>query len=356
MLRSCCLLLNLLLLCTLSSSESIWSARISRLYPPKELFAHGKVSPVTIVSGGAFNITEMLQRSQTKANPVEGSSDVIVTTTVGVNILDRRKKLHLARNSTILEVKRQLNAKFPGCPPLALQRLFYSEMLLDDSVIIGSLSTLSPIVLELDMITGTSAYNRTMAVAQAVEAYVATLVHQTYLGTKLHELTTSGVNSSLTSSTHESMAYAELFKTLNDSIYEKYGEEIRLAIEAEKEPDVASADTAAWRGALDGPAPVVRPLAMALAKEFDLNWRGVRHFTYYTAILLVQTLCTLLSRIFHADLVSLHRLFSGSVLIRGRWFCLRYRSAQHHPSAVALQAAAAAHPVEGRDVYGVYVM
>ena len=47
---------------------------------------------------------------------------------------------------------------------------------------IGNISTLSPMPLTLDMIAGTSVYDRTMTVSQALESYVSSIVQQAYTG------------------------------------------------------------------------------------------------------------------------------------------------------------------------------
>jgi hypothetical protein len=241
-----------------------------------------------------FNINDLLKkRTLVSTDRINGTTDVVITTALSINSLDKKKKLHLPRNVTVLDVKQQLCTKFPGSPPVQLQRLFHNDRLLNDSVVLGSLSVISPIVLVLDMLTGTSSYNRTLSVSQSIEAYVSTIVHQAYLGSKMQQLG-QGNDTMNESIQPESKYYTDLFRTLNESIYEKYRDEIDLALEAEREPDVATADTAAWRNTaavLSGdadPVQTISPLTAALAKEFDLNWRGLLHFSYYTSVMLVR--------------------------------------------------------------------
>merc|ERR1712070_1260247 len=62
---------------------------------------------------------------------------------------------------------------------------------------------------------------------------------------------------------------------------------IEEALMQEREPELVSSDTSAWRDA-DGQKPTKQtPLAAAVAKEFDLNWRGVRNFVYYSLLLVI---------------------------------------------------------------------
>lgn len=268
------------------SSEVLWLQRTSSLSRRDQ----PKLSKVlTVRSGATFNLSDFINQ---KPAEVLNITDVIVFTSIGNTFLDKKKRLTIARNATVGDVKVQLSTKFPGSPPVSLQRLFHSGRFLNDTEVIGSLSAISPLPLVLDMISGTSAYNRTLSVSQSLEAYVSTIVHQAYLGSKIHHLS-SGTTTENSSTELETKFYAQLWRTVNDSVYEKYLDEIVLALEAEKDPAVESTDTAPWRGSGDV-ASRVSPLAAAVAKEFDLNWRGLRSFLYYTAIILVRGLISIL--------------------------------------------------------------
>lgn len=285
----------LLLLSVVYIDASHFIQRLSHVVPreastTQQRPAQRALSSILVdLRGGAetkFNINDLLSvRSSPSKDNLEGTAEVIVATSVGSSFLDKRKKLVLPRSATVLELKGQLSSKFPGSPPIALQRLFYDSRLLNDTELIGHLSPVSPMPIALDMITGTSAYNRTLSVAQAIEAYVASMVHQAYIGAKMQELHTPS-NGRTANPEMESKYYSDLFRTLNESLYEQYKEDIALALEQEKEPDVKSPDTQAWRN--QDSAPPVSPLAAALAKEFDLNWRGLRHFTYYSLVIAVR--------------------------------------------------------------------
>ena len=104
---------------------------------------------------------------------------VIVTTSFGSSFLDKKKKLFMAANATVSDLKHQIQEKFPGQPPVFLQHLYFTSHYLDnDDELLGNLTTLSPIPIALDMLSGTSVYNRTMSVTQAIDAYVSSIVQQ----------------------------------------------------------------------------------------------------------------------------------------------------------------------------------
>jgi hypothetical protein len=239
-------------------------------------------------ASSAFNLDELMKRKPSSGD-LTGNVDVLVTTSLGSSFLDKKKRLTLPANLTVFELKLQLSSKFPGSPPVGLQRLFYASRLLNDSEVLGRTTTLSPLPLVLDMISGTSAYNRTLSIRSSIEAYVSTLVHQAYIGAKIRDQ----LRPEEQAPTLESPYYGDLFQQLNASVYEQYKDDIAAALELEKEPDVRSTDTDAWRsdGALGQSERPVNPLSAALAKEFDLNWRGLRNFAYYSLVLMVRGTC-----------------------------------------------------------------
>jgi hypothetical protein len=249
--------------------------------PPLHLFLRS-------LRGGAsnaLNLDELMKRKTPSAN-IPSNVDVLVATSFGSSFLDKKKRLTVPANSTVFELKLQLSSKFPGSPPVGLQRLFYASRMLNDSDVLGRTTTLTPIPLVLDMVSGTRSYNRTLSIRSSIEAYVSTLVHQAYIGAKMRDQ----LRPEAQEPTLESPYYSELFRQLNASVYEQYKDDIATALELEKEPDVRSTDTEAWRGdgVLDQSERPVNPLSAALAKEFDLNWRGLRNFAYYSLVLMVR--------------------------------------------------------------------
>ena len=56
--------------------------------------------------------------------------------------------------------------------------MYFGLTELSDDVVMADVSTARPVPLILDMPSGTSAYNKTMTVTQAIEAYAAIQTHQ----------------------------------------------------------------------------------------------------------------------------------------------------------------------------------
>ncbi len=211
---------------------------------------------------------------------------IISTTSIGSSYLDKKRRISIPVNSTIADLKQQLSTRFPGSPPVPLQRLFFGTRLLKDEEEISNVTALSPMPLTLDMITGTSVYDRTMTVSQALEAYVSLLVQQAYTGQSMNKIfdQSNGVEGGSSDDNElETARYRELFHSLNASLYENFAEEIEQALLEEREPEAFAADTAAWRGDKANTSPV----AVVLAKEFDLNWSSLKNFVYFSVLLMV---------------------------------------------------------------------
>ena len=226
----------------------------------------------------------------TKENPPTESCAIILSTSIGSVFLDKKKKLMVPRNSTVADLKRLVQKKFPGCPPTALQRLFLGVRVLSDNEIIGNLTVNSVTPILLDMITGTSVYNKTLSISQALEAHAALIIQQSYLGAKMLESYSDNSQHNHGNSTSvcldstvqmESGLYRDMFEAVNRTLYETYADDIAVALEREREPETSTDDTAAWRGK----RKVTKPLTAALAREFDLNLRGIRSFLYYSVLL-----------------------------------------------------------------------
>jgi len=230
-----------------------------------------------------------------------GTSTIIISTAYGSNFLDKKKKLVIPKNNTILDLKSQLYSKFPGSPPIQLQKLYFNSRYLHDYELIGNISMLSPLPLLLDMITGTSVYNKSMSVSQALEAYISTLIQQAFIGFKLQSLYSynndndiNKSNSSSSSTTNamplgdykvmDTIYFRDLLISMNHSLYNRYHDDIIAAFRDEQEPEVVAADTLAWRSTSKKP---LNPLTLAIAKEFDLNIRGIKNFLYYSIVLIV---------------------------------------------------------------------
>lgn len=255
----------------------------------ENLFTSRAFSSIVGLRGGDVNIAEMnnQQQQQVDTTPIT----VTVSTMIGSSFLDKKKKIIIPRNSTVADLKQHISQKFPGSPPVEMQYLYFGAQYLHNNDTLATLTKLTNIPILLDMISGTSVYNRNMSVSQALEAYVSTLVQQAYLGDQLNAAYRDNNESHEEENTTvarpmRSPFYRRMFQELNASLYEKYADDIAGALEREKNPETITGDTAAWRNPQNNKKH--SPLTAALAKEFDLNGRGLRNFAYYSIILLVS--------------------------------------------------------------------
>ncbi len=225
-----------------------------------------------------------------------GNITVIVATSFGSSYLDKSKRLSISRNTTILELKQLLSTKFPGSPPVQLQKLFYGLQSLKNADKIGNVTSAPQIPILLDMISGTSSYNTVLSVSQAIEAYVSLIIHQTYLSSvsqkifsSRHILSPDSLNNEENSNENniDSVTYRELFDVINRTVYNQYGAEIADALEREKEPEVVSPDTASWRQTSQNEIDK-NPLTEAFVKQFDTNKQVALGLAYYSVILVVN--------------------------------------------------------------------
>jgi hypothetical protein len=245
--------------------------------------------------------------ASSKAKLSDQSLDIFVTTSVGSAVLDKKKKISVPLSTTVYELKQLIQQKFPGSPPIILQRLFHSDQLLsnDTQALVNITSIRSNPVLLLDMISGSGGYNRNFSIHQAVEAYASTVVHLAYIGDKLKSTVSSTTepdgefplnsSSSALCSGIEMLHYRELFDIVNASLFDKYADDIAYAKEIEKNPEYFSPDTAKWRvnteeheGSISGKSS--SPLLAAIAKEFDLNINGIKSYIFFSIILLVTAM------------------------------------------------------------------
>lgn len=240
----------------------------------------GETASPTLYPAGAKNVT------------------VIVSTSFGSQFLDKTKSISISPNATVIELKEIISQKFPGTPPVPFQRLFFQFRFLNNTEVIGNISSLPKYPILLDMITGTSAYNRTMSISQALDAYVSTIVHQTYLSLTMQKLLLSrqqlvhnpetlyNEDSSLDRAL-QSPNLREIYEAVNKTIYDQFGEDIAAALEVEKEPDIDSPDTRAWRQNYGDATQYKSPLETAWARQFGVNKQMMISLAYYSVMLLV---------------------------------------------------------------------
>ena len=270
------------------------SHQIPRIMFWQRLFNKKDVKEVKVVhtsrkilsmSGGATD-----QHDSNVNNNSSPFINVLVSTSVGSSFLDKKKKFLVPANATVGDLKELIHQKFPGFPPPCLQRLYFGVRKVSDSDVLRNLSPMPVIPILLDMITGTSVYSKTLSLSQTIEAYVSTIVQQAYISDSMrglfNDVSQNDSNSSNEFQIPETSYYRDMFVQINSSLYEKYADDIKLALEEESEPETMSPDTVAWRG----PTKSKSPLAKLLAKEFDMNRRGLKNFIYFSALLAVGNL------------------------------------------------------------------
>lgn len=82
----------------------------------------------------------------------------------------------------------------------------------------------------------------------------------------------------------DTLLYRRMYDSVSKGLHEKFAADIAEALVAEMEPETFTSETIAWRGQNKRRSS---PLVEAIAKEFDLNGRGLRSFMYYSAVLAV---------------------------------------------------------------------
>ena len=254
------------------------------------------------IRGGLTAVDSNTTFNQIEEPNLIGNATCIITTSLGSSFLDKTKKISIQRNSSVSQLKALIHDKFPGSPPVVLQKLFYGFRSLNNTEIIGNITNSNQISILLDMISGTGGYNKTMSISQAIEAYVSVIVHQTYLSSTMkkvfdhkdHVLDSSSSTSNEDNNNNhiETLSYRDMFDMLNQSFYDQHQEEILAALEKEKEPDLITADTLAWRkqhldSALEDDNDDRNPLVTAWAKQFDTNKQVALALIYYSIVLVV---------------------------------------------------------------------
>ena len=174
-----------------------------------------------------------------------GNLTAVVTSNFGMSsFLRKSQKFMIRRNSTVLQLKSMIQDKFTGCPPIALQNLYLNNRLLKDDEIWGEISNKLLVSVQLDLLTGTQQYNRTFqTLSDNIDAQISLMVHEAYLYNKMTEILTSdgsGMRGDASSRSQDSVKYRLLYKKLNSSFYEELADEIKNAMESERDPLLTS--------------------------------------------------------------------------------------------------------------------
>ena len=286
------IILYILVIFTIHITNAKLGINYFHSYKQQENNNHKKSKIFQHIKGGAIPIT-------TTIIPPKNIT-VIVSTSLGSSFLDKTKKISINPNSTIKELKYIIQEKFPGSPPIQIQRLFYAFKPLNNSDILSNITSASQVPILLDALSGTSAYNKTMSITQAIEAYVSIIVQQTYLSStmqKAFDLKDSTLDLSEVGDRDriDTLTLRDLFAAVNQSIYTQYAEQIAEALEKEREPDMITADTIAWRQQGEGGAADKNPLVAEWAKMFNMNKQVALSLVYYSVVLVVSISCYIIS-------------------------------------------------------------
>ena len=223
---------------------------------------------------------------------------VYISTRFGSNFLDKSMTMSLQRAETVGELKNQISKRFAGKPPVGLQKLFHGGRLLHDEEKLGDISQLAVLPIQLDMMTGTSSYERPMHTVEMVEAYTAACAQQAYLSTSIaHLLSPRGEApvSDMAENVPEHAKYSEMITALNSSIYDSFGDSIAAAVAADSDAEAPSPDTlrTSMRHNSEGFHSVeewvnARPRDAAIARLLDLNIASARKLLIRSAMCVVS--------------------------------------------------------------------
>jgi hypothetical protein len=215
----------------------------------------------------------------------------VVTISLGNRFTDKSRRFTVRSNMSILEFKTMLETKYPGCPPVALQRLWFGTRVLKDDDIIGSLSSVEihivPITLDVLPRLGFDSYvSKLTSTSRILEAYSAVRTYQTFLENSMQNiLDARGDGRILTSPDFQLSRYRQLIQHINKTIYEKCSAQIAVSSLQERSPILRTSDTHIW---IDNEPVTLSPAAKALANYFDMNWSRILELGYYSALCWVR--------------------------------------------------------------------
>jgi hypothetical protein len=224
---------------------------------------------------------------------------VYVSTRIGSKYLDKKMVLTLQRHENVLDLKNEISKKFSGKPPVELQTLYCGTRKLQDTDTISNISPLNIIPIQLDMMSGTSSYERPMHTGDMIEAYCAASAQQAYLANKMAEIV-SGVdqrdteNNDPLTSIPDSVKYAKLLSSFNASIHASLAERIAAAKRADSDAEAPPGDAmrSIFSYNTEGMGSVeewiaVKPRDAAIAKLFDLNAVQAKRLLFYSGVCVV---------------------------------------------------------------------
>jgi hypothetical protein len=208
---------------------------------------------------------------------------ILVSTLIGSEFLDKRKNIPVPSTANVRYLKKLIRAKYPGSPPISLQRLVSGSEVLSDETLIANVG---PSVL-LETLSGTGSYNRSLNVLKTIDAYLATIVQSSFIGSKLHSLQTTFLRAPDSSNENqgsdlETHHLRDMLNSLRSDFSETYFKDIADAKLREKSPELYSSFS--WR---ERRKPVLSPLMKSLARELDLNKSAAINLLYFSALMMI---------------------------------------------------------------------
>lgn len=214
-------------------------------------------------------------------NDKSSSIDVIVSTSLGSKFLNKRKKCTVSANATIANLKEKLAIVYPGTPPKELQRLYFGLKYLVDDMPVANITSMRPVPLLMDILSGVGTYQRNMSIADTLEAYAALLTQEMYVNEKIASLLAPIDNSNRTQL--ETPRFRQIFNAMNKTIFSEHELQITKARERERNPELITDEVGAWRGAK-------LPLTAFqhwLAHQFYFSRNTLRALFTYTTMLVI---------------------------------------------------------------------
>ena len=244
-------------------------------------------------------IRALRQSNAPQMNDKSSSIDVVVSTSLGSKFLNKRKKCTLSANATIANLKEKLAIVYPGTPPIELQRLYFGLKYLADDMPVANITSMRPVPLLMDMLSGVGSFQRNLSIADTLEAYAALLTQEMYVNEKLASLLAPIDDSNTLKTQLETSRFRQIFDTLNKTMFSGHEVQIAKALERERNPELITDEVSVWRGAK-------QPLTAFqhwLAHQFYFSRNTLRALFTYTAMLVIVWFPICINYIFAACIV-----------------------------------------------------
>ena len=114
---------------SLKNRRRRWKREIRR---PLDAFLDLRGGSTSEIADMEGNLSGDQKQPQT-SRPISPTCSVLVSTSIGSTFLDKRKKITINGNATVRDLKAMVCDKFPGSPPVELQRLFFGSRMLNET-------------------------------------------------------------------------------------------------------------------------------------------------------------------------------------------------------------------------------